>query len=138
MLYKMCFAAKPFMHMDWLCVLTVCEGNTRCQLINVYSTQKMFIYHKIFFFCELLEWAVQQLRLVIAGAASWTVRKETLLEREVLYLFSMGARSLGELDKGVEKAPREVLKCCYKSLHKKSVMYSTSGFIDQKYKFQTS
>lgn len=44
MLHEMFFAAKPFMHMDWLCVLTVCEGNTRCQLINVYSTPEVFIY----------------------------------------------------------------------------------------------
>lgn len=101
----------------------------------------MFIYLKLIFFfsCELLEWAVQQLHLVIVSA-SWTEREEILLETETLYLFSMGTSSLGELDveKGCLKAPRESLKCCYKSLYKKSIMYNTSGFIDQKYKFQVS
>lgn len=86
----------------------------------------------------MLKRAVQQLHLVIAEAVSWTEREETLLEREVLCLFSVGIWSLGELDKGVEKVPSEGLKFCYKSLHKKSVMYNTSGFIDQKYKFQAS
>lgn len=91
-----------------------------------------------FFFFEVLEWAVQQLHSVIAGAVSSNEREEVLLEREDFSFFSMGTWSLEELDNGVEKAPSEGLKCCYKSLHKKSVIYNTSGFRDQKYKFQAS
>lgn len=71
----------------------------------------------------------------MTGAVFWTEREEILLEREVLSLFLMGAESLGEFDKDVENASSEGLKCYCNSLHKKSVMYNTSGFIDQKYKF---
>lgn len=50
----------------------------------------------------------------------------------------MGTESLREFARVVENASSEGLKCYYKLLDKKSVMYNTSGFIDQKCKFEGS
>lgn len=116
----MCFVAKNFIHMDWLCVLTVCEGNTRCQLINVYRRSKNSFTNNLLsiFFCKMLEWAIQQLHFVMSESVSWTERGKILLQWKV-FSFLDGNRKPREFDKGVENTSSEVLKCYYKPLHKK-------------------
>lgn len=81
----------------------------------VFTNKKLSI-----FFCELLEWAVQQIHLVMTGAVSWTEREKILLEREVLSL--LNGNRVGEFVKDVENVSSEGLICYYKSLHEKSVV----------------
>lgn len=78
----------------------------------------------LLFFCKMLKWAIQQLRLVMSESVSWTGRGKILLQREV-FSFLDGNRKSREFDKGVENTSSEVLKCYYKSLHKKSQSCTT-------------
>lgn len=101
---------------------------TEAPKTHIYQYEVTFFL--IFFFCELLEWAIQQLHLFgydWSCILNWK-GKGTMGERS---LFTMGAESLGEFDKNAENAWSDGLKY-YKWLHKKSGTYNTSGFVDQK------
>lgn len=93
MLYKVCFCCQKLHAYGLALCLTVCEGNTRCQLINVYwnskntFTKRSYLFILFFFF---FLWAAgmgySKATLVMIWAVSWTSRENILLERDLVSL----------------------------------------------------